>query len=81
MLNKLKSWVITKLGGFVAADMKTVDRSSYQVGVYTALISLRLFAENMNGVPAEEWCKRMYDHLEKSIHQLEHEYPTDDLTM
>lgn len=71
MLHKIKVWVVQKLGGFIDADIKRTDRNSYQVGVYTTLVSLRLFADKMNGVPAEEWCKRMYDHLNTSIRQME----------
>lgn len=71
MLHKIKVWIIRKLGGFVAADIKQTDYNSYQTGVYITLVSLRLFADNMNGVPAEEWCKRMYDHLTTSIRQQE----------
>lgn len=71
MLRKFKIWLIYHLGGCPVEELQKTDRNSYQVGVYSALISLRIFADKMNGVPAEEWCKRMYNHLSKSISQME----------
>lgn len=71
MKKKIKTWLIHRLGGLTVAESKASDKAGLQSGTYVTLISLKLFADRMNGLPAEEWSRRMYQHITDSIKQME----------
>lgn len=72
MIEKLKNWLIRLLGGDTVEEAKDNARNSYDIGVLTELYRLKIFADRMNGLPADEWCKKMYDHITESIQRKEH---------
>lgn len=63
MKKKFKTWLIHLLGGVTQEESIVSDHNSYDMGVLTNLYHLRSYAERMNGMQAEEWCRRMYDHI------------------
>ena len=71
MKQRIKTWLIHQLGGITRTEACNVKRDNLSTGTYVALVSLRIFADNMNGKPAYEWCKRMYDHICKQIERME----------
>ena len=71
MKQRIKTWLIHKLGGITRTEACNVKRDNLSTGTYVALVSLRIFADNMNGKPADEWCKRMYNHICKQIERME----------
>ena len=71
MKQRIKTWLIHKLGGITRTEACNVKRDNLSTGTYVALVSLRIFADNMNGTPADEWCKRMYDHICEQIERME----------
>lgn len=71
MKQRIKTWLIHQLGGITRTEACNVKRDNLSTGTYVALVSLRIFADNMNGKPADEWFKRMYDHICKQIERME----------
>ena len=71
MKQRIKTWLIHQLGGITRTEACNVKRDNLSTGTYVALVSLRIFADNMNGEPADEWCKRMYDYICEQIERME----------
>ena len=71
MKQRIKTWLIHQLGGITRTEACNVKRDNLSTGTYVALVSLRIFADNMNGKPADAWGKRMYDHICEQIERME----------
>nr|DAI84125.1 MAG TPA: hypothetical protein [Caudoviricetes sp.] len=71
MKQRIKAWLIHQLGGITRTEACNVKRDNLSTGTYVTLVSLRRFADKMNGKPADEWCKRMYDHISDQIWRME----------
>ncbi len=71
MIRKVKVWLIDALGGIPIEEKQQDDYHSYQFGVYCSLLHIRTFAEKMNGLQADEWCKRMYEYIDGNIRKME----------
>ena len=78
MIKKFKSWIIRRLGGFTEDEIKQEGCHTIDVGTYVALTSLRDYARSLNGLSADEWCRRMYAHIDDSIKQLNGEEGIND---
>lgn len=78
MLQRLKNRIVTLLGGLTVEEAKTSNRNSYDIGIYSTYVSILRFADGLNGKPADEWCKLMYEHLRKSIIAKEKTYSPDE---
>lgn len=70
MFNKFKNWIIHRLGGVAENEFKQEGCHTFDVGTYVTLTSLRDYARDLNGLSADEWCRRMYAHIDDSIKQL-----------
>lgn len=70
-MKRIKEYLIHLLGGVTQEESVRSDCNSYNIGIYLAYIRTRMFADRMNGVSADEWCKRMYAHLCECIEQIE----------
>lgn len=71
MENKVKKWLIHRLGGMTKEESVASDRNAYNMGVLTTLINIKAFADRMNGTAADAWCKRMYGYVTGGIARLE----------
>ena len=71
MKQRIKTWLIHQLGGITRTEACNVKHDNLSTGTYVALVSLRIFADSMNGKPADEWCKLMYDHICHQIERME----------
>lgn len=60
MIDKLKAKLIHLLGGYTEAEQRENGREAYDAGVETMLHSMKVFADRLNGLPADDWCKKMY---------------------
>lgn len=60
MMENIKSWVIHRLGGFTLDEALNSNDNAFRSGQETALVYVKVFADRMNGTPADDWCKRMY---------------------
>lgn len=78
MIKKFKSWIIHRLGGVTINEIEQKDSNSFDMGTYVTLESLRDYARSLNGLSADEWCRRMYAHIDDSIKQLNGEEGIND---
>lgn len=67
MIDKLKAKLIHLLGGYTEAEQHENGREAYCVGVQTMLYNLKVFADRLNGLPADDRCKKMYERIEQGI--------------
>lgn len=71
MVKQFKNWLIHRLGGYICEETKLYEANALNTGCYITLLSIKTFAERMNGVSAEEWCRKMYKYLEDNIRHIE----------
>lgn len=75
-MKKIKSFLIHLLGGHTHKEMCDELVRSNTLARLDTLYTIRKFAEQMNGIPADDWCKRMYNHICGCIKRLENEEAT-----
>lgn len=80
MKKKIKTWLIHLLGGVTVSESQKSDYNSACIGRYAALRDIKDYADSLNGKPADEWCKLMYEciceQLESVSHGANEERPT-----
>lgn len=75
-MKKFKTWLIHLLGGLTVAESKASDKAGMVQGAYFTLLSVKLYADRLNGVGADEWCRRMYGYISEQfdlIANIDHE--------
>lgn len=68
---KLKQFLIHLLGGLTIEESQDSDTNSFVIGQWLALHEAKTFAESLNGIPADDWCKTVYNHLCARIEEVE----------
>lgn len=63
MKKKIKTWLIHLLGGVTVEESKNSGKGHYRIGVFFTLADLKYYADSLNGKPADEWCKQMYEFI------------------
>lgn len=71
MIDKIKTKLIHWLGGYTEAEQRANDRSYFNSVVCTTYCYILSFADSLYGLSADDWCKRMYQHIEQGV---KHEY-------
>lgn len=71
MIDKIKTKLIHWLGGYTEAEKRANGNSKYNSGVFVTYCHLLSFADRLYGLSADDWCKRMYQHIEQGV---KHEY-------
>lgn len=71
MINKLKTKLIHWLGGYIEAEQRENGNESFNAGVLTTLYDLKNFADRLNGLSADDWCKKMYERIEQGLQRRE----------
>lgn len=71
MIDKLKTKLIHKLGGYTEAEQRENDKISFNAGVLTMLYDIKNFADLLYGLSSDEWCKQMYQRIEQGIQRKE----------
>ena len=78
-MKKIKTYLIHLLGGVtkreafcehVQATLKLVNdvtEKTLPLGSLIAARHLKRYADSLNGIPADEWCKRMYDEISSYV--------------
>lgn len=72
MKKKIKTWLILLLGGVTEEESRESDMNSAYIGAYVALTTIKEYADSLNGTPADEWCKLMYECICKQLESVEH---------
>ena len=70
MKKKIKTWLIHLLGGVTVAESRKDGEESFYLGMESAYIDIRDYAEYLYGKPADEWCKLMYEEICKHLGSL-----------
>ena len=85
-MKKIKDYLIHLLGGvtkreaFCAHVKKTIELvtdvtgKTLPLGSLVAVKHLKKYADSLNGLPADEWCKRMYDALSANVENYENQF-------
>lgn len=63
MKKKIKTWLIHRLGGVTESEMRQSNFNSACFGACKALAIIKEYADSLNGMPADEWCKLMYEYI------------------
>ena len=78
-MKKIKTYLIHLLGGVtkreasrtrIRKSIKLVNMS-LPLGSLVAVRHLKGYADSLNGIPANEWCKRMYDAITADLEKYE----------
>ena len=85
-MKKIKTYLIHLLGGVTKLEafrahvmesaelIKDVRGMSLSLGSLLAVKSLIIYADSLNGLPADEWCKKMYDTLSADVENYQKMY-------
>ena len=85
-MKKIKTYLIHLLGGvtkreaFCAHVKKTIENvtdvtgKTVPLGSLVAVKHLKKYADSLNGLPADEWCKRMYDALSADVENYQKQF-------
>ena len=74
-MKKIKDYLIHLLGGVtkreatrarIRKNIKLINKT-LPLGSLVAVRNLKGYADSLNGIPADEWCKRMYDAITADI--------------
>lgn len=65
MIDKIKTKLIHWLGGYTEAEKRATGREAYEVGVKTMAHNMKVFADRLYGLPADDWCKEMYERIKQ----------------
>lgn len=67
----MKKFLIHLLGGFTKEECIQHNVNHYNLGCSNTADMFKRFADQMNGTPADEWCKLMYNHITGYLKRLE----------
>ena len=85
-MKKIKTYLIHLLGGVtkreafcehVQATLKLVNDvtgKTLPLGSLIAARHLKHYADSLNGIPADDWCKRMYDALSADVENYQKQF-------
>ena len=67
ILRNLRTWLIHKLGGVTLESGERVAKEYYYIGYYEAYKNHLDFADSLYGLPADEWCDKMYQRVKSDF--------------
>ena len=85
-MKKIKTYLIHLLGGVTKCEAlcahvkdtlklaNDVTERILPLGSLIAARHLKRYADSLNGIPADEWCKRMYDALSADVENYEKQF-------
>lgn len=78
-MKKIKTYLIHLLGGVTKREARhaqfrqmvelvpDVMHKALPLGSLIAIKHLKRYADSLNGIPADEWCKRIYEAMESDV--------------
>lgn len=69
----MRKFLIHFLGGFTLNEIQESNTNSAEIGSYMTLVKIRAYAQSLNGLSADEWCKKMYNHINEEMKQYDKE--------
>ena len=85
-MKKFKTYLIHLLGGVTKREARhaqfrqmvelvpDVMHKALPLGSLIAIKHLKSYADSLNGIPADEWCKRMYDAISADVENYEKQF-------
>lgn len=67
-MNKIKTFLIHRLGGVTTADAAMDYAVGYENGHNDCLAIVLQKMQSLNGLSADEWCKQMYNYIKENCH-------------
>lgn len=71
-MKKFKTWLIHLLGGVTAREIHQSNMNSACFGAYHALTIIKEYADSLNGKPADEWSKLVYEQICRQLYSVTH---------
>ena len=65
MIDTIKTKLIHWLGGYTEAECREKCIDAYKVGADNISYSMKVFADRLYVLPADEWCKEMYERIKQ----------------
>ena len=65
MIDKIKTKLIHWLGGYTEDECRAKCIDAYKVGAKNMAYNMKVFADRLYGLPADEWCKEMYERIKQ----------------
>ena len=59
----IRTFLIHLLGGVTCEEYQANQSNSYQSGCLTVILNVYDYANSLNGMPADDWCKTLYSYL------------------
>lgn len=79
-MKKIRTWLIHLLGGVTVSESQENYKNVCNISAYISLTIIKEYADSLNGTPADEWCKLMYEFIcglqERLTHGTDEERPT-----
>lgn len=66
-MNKIKEFIIHMLGGLTIDESVKSDSNCFDMGYFKAYYNIKAYADSLYGLPADEWCEKMYEHIEEKL--------------
>lgn len=73
----MRKLLIHLLGGLTHEECVQHNVEHYDLGCRNTCDTFKRFADRMNGMPADDWCKMMYSHICGYIKRLEATVPDE----
>ena len=64
-MGKIRKILIHWLGGVTEDESVESDNNSFFIGRLSAFDNAKEHADKLYGLPADEWCTKMYEYLER----------------
>lgn len=89
-MKKIKTYLIHLLGGVTKRELfhahikhtsefiTLVEDKVLPLGSLIAATNLKRYADSLNGIPADEWCKRMYDAISEDVEDYKKQFYKSD---
>lgn len=71
----MRKFIIHALGGLTKEECVQHNIEHYDLGCRNTADMFKRFADQMNGLPADDWCKLMYNHILGYVKRLETTVP------
>ena len=63
MKKKIKTWLIHLLGGVTLSESQEHYKNICNISSYISLTIIKEYADSLNGKPADEWSKLVYEQI------------------
>lgn len=62
-MKKIKNYIIHLLGGYTREEAEEIRSTYFEKGAINVASAIKIYLETLNGTPADEWCKLVYNYV------------------